>query len=75
MPGRGSTVTDAEVTGAGHSDYWGHSDNDAVLKAAREAGIFLRLGEHPRELTPRALGATRESGQTRDIGNERALGD
>lgn len=75
MPGRGSTVTDSEVSGAGHSDYWGHNENDAALKATREAGIFLRLGEHPRELAPRAVGATREVGQTRDIGDERAPGD
>lgn len=75
MPGRGTTVSNAEVLAAGHADYWGHRDNDAVTQAAQEAGTFLRIGENPRALAPRAVGETRDLGELRDIGNDRALGD
>ena len=73
MPGAGANVTERRIAGAAHSDYWGSAKTDAARAASRESGLFLRLGEKPREIAARTVAAPRPVGYFRSIG-EPALG-
>lgn len=54
------------IEGAGHSDYWGHEDNDHSRASTAAAGDFFRLGDQPREMKPREFMVAREVGWARD---------
>lgn len=73
MPGRGANVSELRIDGATHGDYWGHSTTVASEEATRDAGIFLRLGDHPREFKARSVGAPRDTGNAREVGWSRDL--
>ncbi len=73
MPGRGANVTDLRIDGATHGDYWGHATTMAAEQATRDAGIFLHLGDRPREFAARAVGAPRDVGAPREVGQPRDL--
>jgi hypothetical protein len=76
MPGFHATMTEREIAGAGHSDYWGHSKSDPSRVATEEAGRFLSLGEIGRSLgTERSTGAPSPVPITRDVGTPRELSE
>jgi pimeloyl-ACP methyl ester carboxylesterase len=70
MPGFQSTLTDMQVNGANHGDYWGHTRTPASRVATDAAGRFLRLGDPlARQLgIPRVLAPTLEPVPKRDLG-------
>ena len=68
MPGAGASVSEHQVSGAGHSDYWGHHQGDAAEDAARESGRFLAIGQSPRRIEARAAPQERSPFWTRQIG-------
>lgn len=68
MPGRGANVSEQRIAFAGHSDYWGHRDNEQSEWATRAAGKFLKLGRPMREIPARGPGETRSVGRAREIG-------
>jgi hypothetical protein len=68
MPGAGANVTGRRIAGAAHSDYWGEPRTDAAEAASREAGLFLRLGEKPRQIAARIVAQPRPLGAFRSIG-------
>jgi pimeloyl-ACP methyl ester carboxylesterase len=78
MPGFRSTLTEREIAGAVHGDYWGPSKTPASLVATEDAGRFLSLGQIGRDVgvargagvtavlqSPRELGPIREFGESR----------
>lgn len=76
MPGYNATLTEREIRGAGHGDYWGHGAGGPSRLATEEAGRFLKLGDLGRELgTPRDLGAPSSLPTPREYGIARSLGD
>jgi hypothetical protein len=76
MPGFRGTITEREITGAAHGDYWGNGKKPPSSVAAAEAGTFLSLGEIGREIgVERELGAPAPDSSSRDIGTPRELGE
>jgi hypothetical protein len=76
MPGYHGTLTDREIVGASHGDYWGHSKTPPSRLATEEAGRFLSLGDIGRELgVERELGAPATWQPSRDLGEFRELGE
>jgi pimeloyl-ACP methyl ester carboxylesterase len=72
MPGFGATLTDREISGAGHGDYWGQGRSEASIISTDVAGRFLALGDIARELgMPRVLGASMEGIPSRELGDSR----
>lgn len=69
MPGQGSTLTDDQVRGAGHSNYWGHVPARASDEATSKAGHFLQL-----DVVWRSVGTPREIAPPMDPWLDRALG-
>lgn len=57
MPGRGDNVSEQQIYGAGHSNYWGHEFNAAALQATQEAGNFFKFGSPRREIASRSIGS------------------
>lgn len=70
MPGQGATLTEKQIPGAGHSQYWGHKSGEPVDLAVKETGRFLRIGETPREIATRPVGEWRNFEPERVIGEE-----
>lgn len=75
MPGWAANVTEAQIAGADHSHYWGHIWSAAVPGAAKQAGVFLKIGSLAREIAPREVGSPQRVGFDRDVGADRAIGD
>lgn len=76
MPGFRGTISEREIGGAKHSDYWGHSKTAPSRVATEEAGRFLRLGAIGREVgTPRDAGAPMQEPEPRDFGRDRELSE
>jgi pimeloyl-ACP methyl ester carboxylesterase len=76
MPGYRATLTDREIAGASHSDYWGHSKTPPSRLATEEAGRFLSLGDIGRDIgVRRELGALASWQPSRDLGEVRELGE
>jgi len=76
MPGYRANISDREIGGAAHGDYWGHSRTAASRVATEEAGRFLRLGEIGRELgSERPLGAPSAGIPERELGVPRELSE
>jgi pimeloyl-ACP methyl ester carboxylesterase len=76
MPGVPATMTEREISGALHGDYWGHSKTAPSLRATEEAGRFLSLGDIARDLgTPRELVAPATWEPSRDLGVIREIGE
>lgn len=74
MPGYRGTLTDREIGGAKHGDYWGHSRTDPSRVATEEAGRFLALGPLARPLgVQRDIGFAAPQGEARNIGTIREL--
>ncbi len=71
MPGRGATVSEHRVYNAGHGDYWGHNVSAPMEDATRDAGIFLRMGDQPREIEARPPAEPRLPDPPRIIGGPR----
>lgn len=72
MPGYRSNISEREIDGAAHGDYWGHSRTAPSRVATEEAGRFLKLGEIAREIgRARMLGVPRAEGETREAGSPR----
>jgi len=76
MPGFQSTLTEREIAGAVHGDYWGPTNTSPSRVATEDAGRFLSLGDIGRDVgavrdvgvpasaqVPRELGVSREFGQ------------
>lgn len=75
MPGYRTTLSEREVPGAGHGDYWGHSRSGSSRVATDDAGRFLRLGEIVRETGERRDSGAPATGQlAREIGAMREIG-
>jgi hypothetical protein len=74
MIGVGGMVTQAQIVGARHGNYWGHVESKARAQAVREAGTFLRIGETRRTFDERPIGDSRDVGDARDIGTARVVG-
>jgi pimeloyl-ACP methyl ester carboxylesterase len=75
MPGFGSTLTEREIPGASHGDYWGQGESESSLVATEAAGRFLALGDIDRELgVPRSVGVPIPGEPPRDLGIVRDLG-
>jgi pimeloyl-ACP methyl ester carboxylesterase len=76
MPGFRSTLTERQIAGAGHGDYWGHSKTPPSRTATDNAGKFLSLGDIGRD-----VGLAREDGvsaspqASRDLGVIRDFGE
>ncbi len=76
MPGFRGTISEREISGAKHGDYWGHSKTAPSRVATDEAGRFLTLGAIGRPLgTERELGAPHPDLDSRDIGSPRELSE
>lgn len=74
MPGFGSTLTEREISGASHGDYWGEGGSGPSLAAAEAAGRFLALGDIDRELgITRSVGVPMSGEPPRDLGIIREL--
>jgi pimeloyl-ACP methyl ester carboxylesterase len=69
MPGFRSTLTEREIAGAAHGDYWGPSGTPPSRLATEDAGTFLKLGEIGRDVgEARAVGVSRISQPSRNLG-------
>lgn len=55
MPGLGENVTEGRISGAGHSDYWGHFTTGASLSATEAAAAFFGFGSPRRKIGTRTL--------------------
>src|SRR2546423_2913386 len=67
MPGFHSTLTEREVAGAGHGDYWGASRTPPSRVATEDAGKFLLLGDIGRDVGgARDVGVAARSPLSRD---------
>jgi pimeloyl-ACP methyl ester carboxylesterase len=76
MPGFRSTLTEREIAGAVHGDYWGPSKTPPSLVATDDAGRFLQLGDLGRDVgVGRDVGITASSQSPRDLGVVRKLGE
>jgi pimeloyl-ACP methyl ester carboxylesterase len=76
MPGYRGTLSEREISGAKHGDYWGHSKTDPSRAATEEAGRFLALGGIGRPLgVERDLGAPAADRESRELGNPRELSE
>ena len=76
MPGFHSTLSEREIAGAAHGDYWGPSKTPPSLVATEDAGRFLSLGDIGRDVgVARDLGVTAVSQSPRDLGVARELGE
>jgi hypothetical protein len=76
MPGFRATVSEREIAGAKHGDYWGHSKTDPSRVATAEAGRFLSLGDLGRPLgIERDIGVPASDIESRDIGDARELSE
>ena len=76
MPGYRATLSEREIAGAAHGDYWGHSRTGPSRIATEEAGRFLSLGRLGRSLgVERELGAPVPGADSREIGNPRELSE
>ena len=76
MPGYHGTISDREISGAKHGDYWGHSKTDPSRVATDEAGRFLALGQLGRPLgVERELGAPLPGMDSRELGSPRELSE
>jgi hypothetical protein len=76
MPGFQSTLTEREIDGAVHGDYWGPSNTPPSRVATADAGKFLSLGDIGRELgVPRDVGVAAISQSPRDLGDVREFGE
>ncbi len=76
MPGFHSTLTEREITGAGHGDYWRPSKTPPSQVATEDAGRFLSLGDIGRELgVARDVGVAAISQSPRDLGDIREFGE
>ena len=74
MPGYHTMLTEREINGAGHGDYWGHSKSQPSRVATDDAGHFLNLGTVRRDVgTDRDLVGSSTPQQTRDVGQPRTL--
>lgn len=67
-PGMPGLIEQEAIAGAGHSDYWGQTRNDAAERANRRVGEFLRIGERARKIAARGAVALREVSEMREIG-------
>jgi pimeloyl-ACP methyl ester carboxylesterase len=47
------TVDAIEISGAGHGDYWGHSNTDPSWRATARAGEFMGFGTRVRDISRR----------------------
>lgn len=76
MPGYHGTISEREIGGAKHGDYWGHSKTDPSRVATEEAGRFLSLGEIGRALgVQRHLGGPAPELDGRELGSPRELSE
>jgi hypothetical protein len=76
MPGFRSTLTEREVAGAAHGDYWGPSKTPPSLVATEDAGRFLSLGDIGRDVgLNRTVGVAAVSQPARDLGIVREFGE
>jgi pimeloyl-ACP methyl ester carboxylesterase len=76
MPGFRSTMTEREIAGAGHGDYWGPSKTAPSLVATEDAGRFLSLDDIGREVgLGRTVGVGAVPQSPRDLGVVRSLGE
>lgn len=76
MPGYRANISEREIGGAAHGDYWGHSKTPPSRVATEEAGRFLRLGDIGRELgSARVLGSSPAEIQARELGVTRTIGE
>jgi pimeloyl-ACP methyl ester carboxylesterase len=74
MPGFGAALTERQIAGAGHGDYWGQSRTAASVSATDAAGRFLRLGEVDRELgVIRPVGVPIVEEGVRELGSVRSF--
>ncbi|MFN2637595.1 MAG: alpha/beta hydrolase [Gemmatimonadaceae bacterium] len=72
MPGYHTVLTEREITGAAHGDYWGHSKSAPSRVATDEAGHFLNIGAAPRPISSeRDLVGSSAPQVTRDVGQSR----
>lgn len=60
-------VSQKEITGARHSDYWGHNNTEPSKKSIAAVGEFFRIGDKPRTISSREIGGAREVGWPRDV--------
>jgi len=76
MPGYRTNLSEREIPGAGHGDYWGNSKSSASRAATDDAGRFLTLGDIGREVgVRRDLGSPAIEQPARDIGSVRELSE
>jgi hypothetical protein len=76
MPGFQSTLTEREIDGAVHGDYWGPSKTPPSRVATADAGRFLSLGDIGRDVgVVRDVGATAVAQSPRELGIARELGE
>jgi pimeloyl-ACP methyl ester carboxylesterase len=76
MPGSPGMLTEKEIPGAGHGDYWGPSNTDASRMATEEAGRFLALGDIGRQVgVERVIGFSLTGPDPREIGTSRELSE
>jgi len=76
IPGYRATLSEREISGAGHGDYWGHSKTAPSRIATEDAGVFLSLGSLRRDVSyPRDVGTVAAPQQPRDLAVVRQPGD
>jgi hypothetical protein len=76
MPGFRSTLTERQIGGALHGDYWGHSNTSPSRVATEDAGRFLALGDIGRDVgLARDVGVPAIPQSSRDLGVIRDFGD
>lgn len=52
-PTLAGAVDSIDIAGAGHGDYWGHSDTESSCRATARVGEFLELGRRVRAIDTR----------------------
>lgn len=64
-----------EITGAGHGDYWGHSDTEPSWRATARTGEFMEFGRRVRGVVPRTASAPAAGPTPRGVGSVRRIGE
>jgi pimeloyl-ACP methyl ester carboxylesterase len=76
IPGYRATLSQREIAGAGHGDYWGHSKTAASQTSTEDVGVFLALGALAREVAvAREVGVAASLPQPRELASVRQPGE
>ncbi|WP_442430349.1 DUF726 domain-containing protein [Nitrospira sp. T9] len=74
IPSVAGAVDAIEIPGAGHGDYWGHSNTEPSWRATARAGEFMEFGKHIRTIALRTAAPPATGPMPRERSGVRGIG-